>query len=129
MPFFFVGIGLKMVPGDFPQNLGPALALFGVAVLGKFLTMGGVGLLMLPPNDAALLGVSMIPRAEIALVIMQHSARLGSWAVPTHAFSALVLVSALTCAITPLLLRPLLRLWKTANAVETKTDSDATTSR
>jgi hypothetical protein len=51
----------------------------------------------------------MVPRAEIAMIIMQHGALLGAWAVPEHLFSAMVVVSLLTCLLSPLVTRALLR--------------------
>ena len=47
----------------------------------------------------------------IAMVIMQRGSELGTWAVPATVFSAMVLVSAGTCLLTPMILPPLLRLW------------------
>ncbi|HKK72436.1 MAG TPA: cation:proton antiporter, partial [Candidatus Krumholzibacteria bacterium] len=62
-------------------------------------------------GGAVLVGVSMIPRAEIALVVMHQGRRLGEDVVSSELYSAMVVVSALTCLLTPLVLRPLLRRW------------------
>jgi hypothetical protein len=51
----------------------------------------------------------MVPRAEIALIIMHHGMLLGAWAVPVHLFSAMVVVSLLTCVSAPIAIRALLR--------------------
>jgi hypothetical protein len=50
----------------------------------------------------------MIPRAEIAMVIMQKGHDLGSWAVPNHVLSAMVLVVLVTSVAAPVVLRRLL---------------------
>ena len=59
-------------------------------------------------TSAALIGLSMIPRAEIAMVVMHQGLALGAWAVPDSAFAGMVFVSTVTCLGTPLLLIPLL---------------------
>jgi len=60
-------------------------------------------------RGAALLGLSMIPRAEIAMVIMQYGMLLGPWAVSEGLFSAMVVVSLVTCVGAPVVIRKLLR--------------------
>jgi Kef-type K+ transport system membrane component KefB len=108
-PFFFVAIGLRVDPA----SLGPALPLGGillaVAVVGKVVGTAVGGLAALPPRDAALLGVSMVPRAEIAMIIMQHGLLLGAWAVSERLFAAMVVVSLATCLATPIVIRSHLR--------------------
>jgi len=54
------------------------------------------------------LGLSLVPRAEIALVIMQRGLERGDWAIPPGVFAQVVLISALTVLIVPIVLRPLL---------------------
>lgn len=51
----------------------------------------------------------MVPQAEITIMVMQHGQQLGSRAVPTPVFAAMVPVSALTTLGSPLSLWPLLR--------------------
>lgn len=60
---------------------------------------------------AALIGVSMVPRAEITMVIMQKGMQLGEWAVDAHVYAAMVLVSALTCFLAPILIQMMLKKW------------------
>jgi len=60
-----------------------------------------------------LLGISMIPRAEIAMVIMHRGLLLGEWAVPNDVFSAMVLVSVATLVISPIIISLLLKRWHT----------------
>jgi Kef-type K+ transport system membrane component KefB len=101
-PFFFIAIGLRVDPGVVGAAVPLGLLLFLVAAAGKLLGAGGGSLLLLRPRGAALLGLSMIPRAEIAMVIMQHGMLLGAWAVSETLFSAMVVVSLLTCLIAPI---------------------------
>jgi Kef-type K+ transport system membrane component KefB len=108
-PFFFVGIGLHVVP-DALTAIGPGLiALLLAAILGKVIGAYVPARPMLGSTGAAILGLSLVPRAEIALVIVQRGLELGPWAVPPSIFGTIVLISAITVVGTPLLLRPLLR--------------------
>ena len=63
-------------------------------------------------TGAVLIGVSMIPRAEIALVIAQQGRRLG--VLVEHTYAVLVLVSVMTCLLAPWALTNLLRRWPPA---------------
>ena len=65
-PFFFIHIGMQMDPDALFTSFGTGALLFLAAVLGKFAGVAGPALLSLGRNDAILLGISMIPRAEIA---------------------------------------------------------------
>lgn len=65
-------------------------------------------------TSATLLGVSMVPRAEITMIVMQRGLQLGEWAVSPQVFAAMVLVSIATIIIVPLIVRPLLQKWPQA---------------
>ncbi len=110
-PFFFIGIGLNINPDTLVHGIGLGLLLLLVAVAGKFLGDGLTTLAVVGWREGLLMGVSMFPRAEIALVIMQRGLNLGEAAVPSHVFSAMVFVSAATAIGSPLLVRPLLEIW------------------
>ena len=111
MPFFFVAIGLSIDP----QSLLAASALGGLllvaAVLGKVVGAGGPALFTAGWSGATLIGISMVPRAEIALVVAREGQRLGGSAFPPEVYSALVLVAAATCILAPITVRALLRRW------------------
>ncbi|MBV7331585.1 hypothetical protein KFU94_25790 [Chloroflexi bacterium TSY] len=51
----------------------------------------------------------MIPRAEIAMIIMQHGRSLGDWAVPPELFGAMVIIVLATCLFVPVMMVQLLR--------------------
>jgi Kef-type K+ transport system membrane component KefB len=108
-PFFFIAIGMRVDPGGLGAALPLGLFLFLVAAGGKLLGAGAGSLIALRPRDAALLGLSMVPRAEIAMVIMQYGMLLGAWAVSEKLFSAMVVVSLLTCLVAPIGIRAQLR--------------------
>ncbi|MEX0421985.1 cation:proton antiporter [Spiribacter pallidus] len=107
-PFFFIGIGLKLSPDALVGALGAGAVLLVAAVVGK---LGGVMLpaqWAAPPGAALPLGLSMVPRAEIAMVIVDQAGRYGDDVVPATLYGAMVLVVLATCAITPALIQRLL---------------------
>jgi Kef-type K+ transport system membrane component KefB len=106
IPFFFLGLGFQMAPTHLAAALWPALLLLAAAVVGKLVGVAVPGLPLLGRPATELLAVSMVPRAEIAMAVVLSGFKLG--AVPAHLYCAMVLVSAATCLITPLVLRPLL---------------------
>jgi len=114
VPFFFVGIGLRVDPGSLGGGLGLGLALLAAAVVGKVLGAGGPTLALVGWPSAALIGASMIPRAEIALVVMKKGLTLGNQAVPPNVYAGMVLISILTCIASPLAAEILLRRWPQA---------------
>jgi len=107
-PFFFIYIGMQVNPGSIDPSLGLAAILLVPAVLGKFIGVTAPALRIVKRPDAVLLGISMIPRAEIAMVIVYQCQQLGSDIVPDKVFAAMVLVSVMTSIIAPLILRSLL---------------------
>ncbi|NET34481.1 MAG: cation:proton antiporter [Cyanothece sp. SIO1E1] len=111
VPFFFINIGLQLEPQALTSSFGLGITLLIVAILGKIIGTSGPALVTVGWSSAVLLGLSMIPRAEIAMVIMQRGQQLGDWAVSPQVFAAMTIVSATTCIMTPLLLRPLLQQW------------------
>ncbi len=126
VPFFFIGIGLQIDPDTLGGAAGVGGVLVAVAVLGKLL---GAGLPALPIDGwagAGLIGVSMVPRAEIALVVMQEGRHLGAWAVPDDIFSAMILVVVATCLTAPIDLKVLLTRMLPANDDPTVGKTDPT---
>lgn len=109
VPFFFINIGLRLEVASVDTSLSLVLILLLVAVVGKVIGTGLPAVLTTDPNSALLLSISMIPRAEIAMIIMERGRQLGDWAVSPQIFTSVVIMSAMTCAISPLLLRPLLQ--------------------
>ncbi len=110
-PFFFIGIGLSLDTGAFTSALGVGAALAALAVVGKLLGAGLPALFATGATGAALIGVSMVPRAEITMIIMERGQQLGDWAVPAQLYAAFVLVSAITCLFAPVTLEFMFRRW------------------
>lgn len=111
VPFFFIGIGLDINPESLASAFKFGFVLFLVAVLGKLIGNGLFSMAVTDTKASVLLSLSMVPRAEIAMVVMQKGSELGEWAVPDKVFSAMVLVSLATCILSPVFLKILLRKW------------------
>ncbi|MGD8860684.1 MAG: cation:proton antiporter [Myxococcales bacterium] len=110
-PFFFFDVGYALDPGAIGDAALLGLLLFVPAVLGKLL---GVGLPVLAghgPRAAAIMGVSMLPRAEIALLVARAGNRLGPWAVSDVLYGAIVCAAGLASIASPLLLQRLFQRW------------------
>jgi Kef-type K+ transport system membrane component KefB len=110
-PFFFISIGLGVDPAVFHEALGLGLLLSVVAITGKIVANGLPVWGMSGASSGALLGVSMVPRAEIAMVIMHQGLQMAPWAIPPHLYGAVVVVIFITCILSPLTVRSMLRRW------------------
>ncbi len=110
-PFFFIGIGMDMDPPAFQSALGVGAVLFVAAVFAKIIAHGAPVALMRGASAGLLIGVSMVPRAEITMVIMQRGLKLGEWAVPPHVYGGMVTVCAATCLASPVVVQSLLKKW------------------
>ena len=93
------------------QAMGMGLILAAVAIAAKVLANAIPLSLVRGGHSGLLIGTSMVPRAEIALVIMQKGMHLGDWAVDQKLFGAMVVVSAVTCLMSPVVVRMLLNRW------------------
>ncbi|MFP4477231.1 MAG: cation:proton antiporter [Desulfatibacillaceae bacterium] len=110
-PFFFISVGMRISPAAMGGALGVGLVLFGAAVLGKVV---GTGLPAWPlggGRTAVLLGTSMVPRAEITMVVMTRALAMAGGAVSGTIYGAMILVAALTSTTAPLAARHLLVRW------------------
>ena len=107
-PFFFIHIGMQTDLATLGDAVTIGLVLFVVAALAKLISTSLPALISMNRHDAVMLGVSMIPRAEIALVVMYECRVLDERIVPPDVFAAMVIVSLFTCIIPPLVLRRML---------------------
>ncbi|NHQ75387.1 cation:proton antiporter [Roseovarius gahaiensis] len=108
-PFFFVAIGLSVDLNALIGGMGLAAALAGMAVIGKLSGAGLPAAAMLGWRQGTLIGFSMVPRAEIFLLVMLFGLTLGPWAVPQVLYNAAVLASIATCIIGPAIVGMMLR--------------------
>lgn len=104
-PFFFINIGMQVDPEALWTGAGIGLLLFAVAALGKFAGTLLAAWRSAGPADAATLGISMVPRAEIGLLVLFACNEVDSRLVPPELFAGTVIASVLSCLAAPLLLR------------------------
>jgi Kef-type K+ transport system membrane component KefB len=105
VPFFFIHVGLLMPPHHLWAAAGTGALLFVVAVAGKVLGGGLPALTFKGPRAAGLLGLSLVPRAEITMVVMSHGRAFGEGLIPAVVFSGMIWVVLLTCVVGTLLTR------------------------
>lgn len=110
-PFFFIGIGLGVDTTQVVPSLMAGSVLCLAGMIGKVLGNGGPAFAFSGGTTAVLLGFSMMPRAEIAMIIVQRGVQLGDWAMPADVYGAMVLVSLVTCMASPLIVHTLLGVW------------------
>lgn len=108
-PFFLIQLGMQVKPGLLGSALGCGGVLLAAAVVGELLGAGGASWAMLGARGGRQLGTSMVPRAEIATIVVSKGRELGPWAVSDELFAGMILVSLLTCLAAPLALRLQLR--------------------
>lgn len=110
-PFFFINIGLALDPAFALTGLAIGMPLLLAAIIGKVAGTVIPALPMTSVMGGIALGVSMVPRAEIALVIAAEGRRLGDWAMPPELFGAIVLISLVTSVLSPIIVARMLRNW------------------
>ncbi len=108
VPFFFIGIGLKLDFAALSGALIVGLLLLIAAVIGKVVGAALPAIWIAPSAPALPLAMSMVPRAEIAMVIVDQAGRYGEAVVPPELYGAMTLVTLITCAATPAIVDRLL---------------------
>lgn len=106
-PFFFIGIGREIELQALAQSWTWGLILAFVAIASKLVGVGLSAWPLLGRSSALLLAVSMVPRAEITMVVAQQGKQME--VLSEQLYAALVVVTAVTSLLAPLVLRPLLR--------------------
>jgi len=107
VPFFFIHIGLEIVPAAIVESFAIALPLILAAIAGKLIGVGLPVLLQSNRKNAILLSVSMVPRAEISMLIFIQVGMLDATLVPAELYSAMVVVVIVTAVFSPVALRRL----------------------
>jgi Kef-type K+ transport system membrane component KefB len=100
IPFFFIGIGLKIDLALLPGFFTMGLILLIAAIVGKVIGTGMAAIRYMGLSGATIMGISMVPRAEIAMVVMKEGLSLGQWAVSKEIFGAMSIVTIGTVIIT-----------------------------
>ncbi|MEE4282398.1 MAG: cation:proton antiporter [Pseudomonadales bacterium] len=107
-PFFFIHIGMQTDVGALFTALDIGLVLFVAAAGIKVVSTALPALLSMNRTHALMLGLSMVPRAEIALVVMYTCSAIDPALVPDDVFASMVLVSLATCIVAPVMLRKMM---------------------
>jgi Kef-type K+ transport system membrane component KefB len=104
VPFFLAGIGLHVNLAAFsePSTIVLAVVIFVAAVLSKAVGCG-LAALRLGRDDAARIGVGMVPRGEVGMVVAQIGLGLG--ALAAHVYGVVVFMSVATTLVAPPLLK------------------------
>jgi Kef-type K+ transport system membrane component KefB len=104
VPFFLVGIGLRMDLGLFRSKSTIALALLMLAMVIITKALGcGLGALSLGWENALKVGLGMVPRGEVTMAIVQMGLTLK--VISPEVYAVVVFTAVATTLITPLLLR------------------------
>lgn len=114
-PFFFINIGLQVAPTALVRGWDLGLVLLAAAVIGKLVGTALPGWRAVGGCGAILIGVSMVPRAEVAMIVIEQGRQIGPHVVPEPVYAAVVLVAVATSLLAPALLRPLLSRWPQRN--------------
>ena len=122
-PFFFVVVGLSFELASASTALATALVLLVAAVVGKLVGAGLPAMLMLGVRRGWLLGISMVPRAEIAMIVMLQGTRLGADYVPAELLGAMSLIVVTTSLLVPLGLGRLLPVANNGGRMRPRTDN------
>lgn len=108
-PFFFISIGFQINPEVLQHASSGALVLLLVAIIGKVLGAIIPTLTKLGWSAALLLGVSLVPRAEIAMVVAKAGNSSQNAPISDELYASMVLVCLATCLITPPVLQNLIK--------------------
>lgn len=96
---------MQLDPEVIIPSLGLATILLLPAILGKFIGVAAPALRTLKKPDAIILRHSMIPRAEIAMVVVYQCRQLDENPVSEHVYAALVLVFVISSILSRIVLR------------------------
>jgi Kef-type K+ transport system membrane component KefB len=104
MPFFLVGIGLKVDLHAFTNGpiLELSLLVTAVAIVSKLVGCG-LGSLQLGRLDAVRIGIGMIPRGEVGMVVAQIGLTLG--VIEQNIYAVVVFMAVATTVVAPPLLK------------------------
>ncbi len=104
VPFFLVGIGLRLDPAVFSngRTIFLALSLLVAALLSKLIGCG-LGAIRLGKTDALRVGAGMAPRGEVGMVVAQLGRKLG--VMPDDIFAIIIFLSVATTLASPPMIR------------------------
>ncbi|WP_432663671.1 cation:proton antiporter [Wukongibacter baidiensis] len=104
IPIFFVNIGLGVQLQKVFGNLGIAITIAAIGIISKILGSGiGAKLSGFTKKESLQIGISMVPRAEVALIV----ANLGMKTefIKDDIFTSIILLVILSTILTPIMLK------------------------
>ncbi|MFH1722289.1 MAG: cation:proton antiporter [Candidatus Altiarchaeota archaeon] len=101
-PIFFVSIGMMFDPYLFGSVFGLGIAITLAAVVGKVLGCAVGCIIAKEEKDALIVGVGMMPRGEVALIIV--SLAMATGLIDRALYSATIFMAVVTIFITPIIL-------------------------
>jgi Kef-type K+ transport system membrane component KefB len=105
-PIFFVNLGIGVNLGNMGNSLVFGILLSIVAIFGKILGCGvGAKLSGFKGIEAIQVGVGMVPRAEVALIVVSLGVQLKI--IGNDIFAAVIMMVLVTTIITPIVLKEL----------------------
>lgn len=108
VPFFFIGITIHISFSHFLDSILPAVMLLAIAIIGKIIGVWLPSRFGDVKSHYLLLGFSMTPRAEVALVVMMTGLSMEGINLSPVAFGSILIVSLGTCIIGPIVSKRLL---------------------
>ena len=104
VPFFLVGIGMRLDPAVFSnaRTIFLALSLLVAALLSKLIGCG-LGAIRMGKTDALRVGTGMAPRGEVGMVVAQLGRKLG--VMPDSIFAIIIFLSVATTLAAPPMIR------------------------
>lgn len=104
IPLFFVNIGLSINLTSVGEHLYFALGITAFAILSKIIGSGiGARISGFDNKESLQVGISMIPRAEVTLIIANLGVRSGI--IGNDVFTAAILLVLVSSVLTPILLK------------------------
>ena len=114
IPVFFVNIGLGVNLAAVFGNLKMALVIAAIGIVSKIIGSGiGAKISGFSNKQSLQIGVSMVPRAEVALIVANLG--LKTKFIPQDIFTAVILLVIISTLLTPIILK---KLYKDSDDVE-----------
>lgn len=105
-PIFFVNLGIGVDLGQVGNSLLFGILLSALAIMGKVMGCGaGAKLSGFKGLEAMQVGVGMVPRAEVALIVVNLGVQIGL--VGNDIFTSVIMMVLVTTIVTPIVLKSL----------------------
>lgn len=115
-PIFFISLGLLVDVNAIYEYAVPIMIFSVVAIMTKFVGCGAAALVSGSKlTDAAVVGVGMVPRGEVAFIIGLYGLTMGVFTAPEY--SVVTAMAFITTAVTPPVLSFLINKAKTTNVL------------